>query len=193
MKDKARFVFFVMALLASSFCYPQNNKSADIISLAKNIIGLPISSLKDSISCNEFKFNGKPVPADSCRSYYYFPADTSLFYLGKTKVSGILLFIDSLRRIEMINYIRWYTIAEMTIDIRGFAKDYDILKNYFDKHFQSEERNIKADRNEYYVKTGFNWNVYPFTITLTKIVFPKRENRKKYATTFIEVEKMKNQ
>lgn len=193
MKNKARFVFFVIALLTSSVCYPQSNKSADIISFAKNIISAPISSLKDSMSCAVVNMNGKPVPADSCSAYYYFPADTALCYLGKIKVSCIFLFIDSLRRIETINYYRSYTIAEVAIDNRGFAKDYDILKNYFDNLFQSEGISIKADRNEYYVKTGFKWNVYPFTIILTKTVVPKRENRKKFASNDIVVEKMKNQ
>jgi hypothetical protein len=193
MEDKARFVFFVMALLASSFCYPQNNKSGDIISFAKNVIGNPISSLKDSMSCADAEINGKPVPVDSCRALYYFPADTALFYLGKTKVSFIWLFIDSLRKIDGINYFRSYTTAEVAMDNRGFAKDYDALKNYFDNLFQSEGIDIKADRNEYYVKTGFKWNAYNFTITLGKTVFPKRGNRKKFAHTDVLVEKTKNQ
>jgi hypothetical protein len=179
--------------LVNSIGFSQTTNSPDIISLAKTIIGNPISSLKDSMSCADAEINGKPVPVDSCRALYYFPADSSLFYLGKKKVTFIWLFIDSQRKIDAINYFRTYTTAEVAIDNRGFAKDYDILKNYFDNLFQSEGISIKGERNEYYVKTGFKWNVYDFSITLGKTVFPKRGNRKKFASTEILVEKMKNQ
>jgi hypothetical protein len=193
MKAKTRSLFFVMPLLANSFCYSQNNKPGDIISLAKNIISKPVSSLKDSISCADAGINGKPVPVDSCRTLYYFPADSSFFYLGKKKVTIIFLFIDSIRKIDAINYFITYTTDEVAMNSRGFAKDYDALKKYFDDLFQLEGISKKVYRDEYYVTTGFSWNAYNFTFFLEKTVFPKRGNRKKFASTQVYIEKMKGQ
>ena len=122
---------FFLAIFAAGRIFGQSDTAFDGISFAQQIIGKPLSSIKDSLFDGNMNYVRNPVYKKSTITIFSCsPKDKNILNINGIKFQELGIVIDTTGTIKGIYFHRWYFNKNPTRDKNIFNDEYKSLVAY---------------------------------------------------------------
>jgi hypothetical protein len=128
---------FVIAIFPAGQVFCQSDTAFDGISFVQQIIGKPLSSIKDSLFDGDRKFVSNPVhKKNTVTIFSCSPGDKSILYINNINFQDLGIVVDTTGIIKGIRFIRWYYSKSLANDKKLFNTEYKSLVAYMEARLQ---------------------------------------------------------
>lgn len=128
---------FVIALFEDSQVFCQANTIYDGISYAQEVLGKPLSSIKDSLFDENRNFVRNPVhKKNTVTIFSCSPGNKSNLYINNIKFQDLSIVVDTTGIIKGIDFFRWYYGKSPANDKKLLNTEYKSLTAYMEARLQ---------------------------------------------------------
>jgi hypothetical protein len=128
---------FVIAIFPTDQVFCQANTADEGISYAQEVLGKPLSSIKDSLFDGNRNFVKNPVhKKNTVTIFSCSPGDKSVLYINNIKFQDLGIVVDTTGIIKGIYFIRWYYSKSPANDKKLFNTEYKSLTAYIEARLQ---------------------------------------------------------
>jgi hypothetical protein len=127
------YYIFIIAIFPASKIFCQADTAFDGISYAQQVIGKPLSSIKDSLFDDYLNFVKNPVHKKNAVTIFSCsPSDKNILYINNIKFQSFGIVVDTTGIIKGIHFLKGYYSKSPAHDKKLFNTEYKSLTTYLD-------------------------------------------------------------
>jgi hypothetical protein len=149
---------FVIVIFKEGQVFCQANTADEGISYAQEVLGKPLSSIKDSLFDGNRNFVRNPGHKKNTVTFFSCsPGDKSILYINNIKFQDLGIVVDTTGIIKGIHFLRGYFSKSPANDKKLFNTEYKSLTAYMEARLQLSGINQPFIEEKSYTQERITW------------------------------------